>query len=211
MPLTLRSPAACLLLVVPALLAGAPARAQEPEADDAAPKPSFAGSWTLDHKRSDDATLRVNESAGSRYLSGAAGIGGITLFPRSSTRTEVERVELRQFLLDGLPALDAMVIEQTPAELKTVHGEDGVRIFYFGREAAGSNAAGGRLVRRIRWQGTQIVLESESEKTKVVEIMTLLPSGDQLIHALRMESDLFEKPLDLRLFYVRAKAGAARP
>ena len=120
-------------------------------------------------------------------------------------------MELRQFLLDSVAALDQMEIEQTAAELKTIHGEDGVRIFYFGREGTGATAAGSKLVRRIRWQEAQIVLESESEKTKLVEILTLLPAGDQLVHALRMESDLFEKPLDLRLFYVRAKAGAAGP
>ncbi len=50
------------------------------------------------------------------------------------------------------------------------------------------------------------MLESAGGKTKVVEVLTLVPSRNQLIHLLHLEMDLLKAPIDLKLVYDRDTA-----
>jgi precorrin-2 methylase len=174
-----------------------------------APTPDFSGQWELNRGLSDDAAAKVKEVAGPNDVAGAKTVGGQTFFPRASYGKDVDRVNLRQFLLEAVAGLSALEIEQTAAEIKTVHGEDGVRIFPFGREGAGLSVEGAVLKRRTRWQGEQLVLESESGKTRLLEVLSPLPARRQLVYSLRYEAEVFKKPLEVRLVYDRAPA--ARP
>lgn len=166
--------------------------------------PDFSGSWTINRSLSDDPAARVAEVAGPDTLAGARTFGGITFLPRASYGKDVDRVSLRQLLLDSVAALDNLEIEQTPEEIKVMQGEDGVRIFHLKRESTGAGLGGGKLTRRMRFTGEQLTLESESGKRRTIELLTLVPTRHQLIHAIHYESELLKKPLELKLVYDRA-------
>lgn len=188
-------PIAVLSLSLPLLFPG-PGAAQAP--------PDLSGHWVINHPLSDAAAARIAEVAGPETMTGASTIGGVTFLPHSSQKTEVDRVNLRQFLLDTAASLDRVEIEQTADEVKTIHAEDQVRIFNLKRESTGANAAGLKLTRRAYWKGEQLVLESTSGKSKLTEVLSLVPSRNQLVHAMHYEAELFKKPLDLRTVYDRA-------
>jgi len=165
--------------------------------------PDFSGAWRLDPKRSDDARSRIEAVAGSEQVKGG-GASGLTILPESNTRSEVERVELRKQMLDAVAQLERLEIHQGSSEIKLYQGEEGLRIFYFDREHVRESAQGQKLKCRTRWQGEQLVLEEEGEKgLRLVEVLTLLPSRRELIHAVRFESSLLKDPLNLRLMYRR--------
>jgi hypothetical protein len=170
--------------------------------------PDFSGAWRLDPKRSDDVRARVEQAAGPDQVK-AGGATGLTILPESGTRSEVERVELRRWMLALAEAVARLEIEQSPEEIKLYLGEESGRIFYFGREHVRQDSLGRKLKCRTRWQGEQLVLEEEGEKRhRLVEVFTLVPSLDQLIHALHFENALLEHPLDVRLVYQRDKPAA---
>jgi hypothetical protein len=184
-------PLALLLLSAPLLSAAEP------------PPPDLAGRWVLDRPASDDLAAKVKDAAGSQYVKGAKSWGSETLLPWGSDR-EDERILLRDLLLDGLRVLERMEIEQTPTELRTIHGEDGLRVFYLKRKGTGTSVfTGEKLSREVRWKGNQVFLEAKSGKTKVKETLTL-ESQDRLVHELHADMELFERPLALRLVYARA-------
>src|SRR5262249_28222390 len=195
----MRYPSWPIVVVAPLLVASLllPARAAAEGAD-------LSGRWVINRKPSDDGAAKVAEAAGPDTMTGAETIGGVTFLPHSSQKSEVDRVNLRQFLLDTVASLERVEIEQTADEVKTIHADDQVRIFNLTRESTGANAAGGKLTRRASWKGQQLVLESTSGKTKLTELLPLVPTRNQLIHAIHYEAELFKKPLDLRLVYERA-------
>ena len=170
--------------------------------------PDISGLWTINHSLSDDPEAKVAEVAGPDAVAGARTFGGQVFFPRASYGADVDRVNLRKFLLTVVASLERLEIEQTPDEVKTIFGDE-VRIFNLKRASTGSNAAGVKLTRRTRWQGEQLILESESGKTKLIEVLSLVPTRAQLIHAVRYEADVFKKPLDLKLVYDRAPKGGS--
>jgi hypothetical protein len=188
--------------LVPALSLSASLLGPAPGAAEGVP--NLSGRWNVNPALSDDAAAKVAEVAGPDVMTGASTIGGVTFLPHSSYKTEVDRVNLRQFLLDTAASLDRLEIEQTADEVKTIHGDDTVRIFNLKRESTGSNAAGLKLARHAYWKGEQLVLESTSGKTKLTEVLTAVPARNQLIHAIRYEAELFKKPLELRTVYDRA-------
>ena len=182
------------------LLAG-PVHAAEP-----AP-PDLAGHWVLDRGQSDDIAEKVKFAAGSQYVQGAPKWGSETLLPWGRNFDEDERLMLRDLLLEGLRVLDTMEVEQTPSEFRTIHGEDGLRVFPLTRKGTGTSVfTGEKLTRQATWKGNQLLLDAKSGKTKVKETLTLSPAGDRLTHDLHAEMDLLEHPLDLKLVYTRAGA-----
>ena len=167
--------------------------------------PDLSGTWVLDRAASDDVGAKVEESAGSQYVKGAPSWGSETLIPWGRD-TEDERILLRDLLLKGLRVLDRMEIEQTAAELRTIHGADGLRVFYLKRKGTGTSVfTGEKLSREVRWKGNQVFLEAKSGKSKVKEVLTL-ESNDRLVHDLNADMELLERPLVLRLVYRRSGA-----
>ena len=165
--------------------------------------PDVSGTWVLDRASSDDIEAKVKDAAGSQYVQGAKSWGSETLLPWGSD-TEDERVLLRDLLLRGLGVLERMEIEQTASELRTIHGEDGLRVFYLQRAGTGTSVfTGQKLTRQVKWKGNQVFLDAKSGKTKVKEVLTL-ESKDRLVHELRAEMGLLERPLVLRLVYLRS-------
>jgi hypothetical protein len=166
--------------------------------------PSFSGTWAINHSLSDNVAAKVAEVAGPDDVAGAKTFGGLTFLPRKSYYEDVERVNLRQLLLDSVAALDTLEIEQSHEKIKIMQGDEAVRIFYFSRASTGEGLSGDVLTRRVTFKGQQLHLESESGKQKTIELLTLVPSRNQLIHAIHYQSDLLKKPLDLKLLYDRA-------
>jgi hypothetical protein len=167
--------------------------------------PDLSGAWKLNHELSEDAEPRVKEAAGSQYMQGGRSTwSGETVLPWGRKFSENERVQLREVLLGVVQELETLELEQTPAELKTIHGEAGVRIFYFGRQGSGASLVTDATVkRRAHWKGEQLFLESESGKMKVQETFALTPARDRLVHTLHVEMDLLKHDFDLRLVYDR--------
>jgi hypothetical protein len=170
----------------------------------APPATDFTGKWRIDKTRSDDVQARIEEVAGPGQVK-SGGATGLTILPEGNTRSEVERVELREWMLGVAKNLDVLEVEQSPSEIKLYEGE-GLRTFYFGREHVRQDSRGRKLKCQIRWQGPQLVLEESGDKhqMKLTEVLTLVPSTSQLIHVVRFENDLLAKPLEVRLVYARA-------
>ena len=108
--------------------------------------------------------------------------------------------------MSTLPALETLEIEQSAQEVKTIHGEDGVRIFNLTRQSAGTSALSSQKVtRQARWQGGQLVLESKGKESRFTEVLTLVPARSQLTYAIRLEQKLLEGPLEASLVYDLAR------
>lgn len=175
-----------------------------PSATRAQTAPDFSGDWKINRPLSDDAKAKVAEVAGPETIAGGDRTLGWNAFLPRDYGKGVDRVNVREFLMKAIAGLEEFEIEQSADEVKTIHGDEGVRIFNLKRASSGTGAGGATVTRRTRWQGEQLVLESESGEAKLVEVLTLVPSRNQLIHALRYEAKLFKKPLELRLVYDKA-------
>src|SRR5262245_6066198 len=161
------------------VLAAAPASAQAPA--------DFSGTWIINTKMSDDVKAKVEQAAGPQSMTGAHGVGGVGLLPRSGDVKEAKRVELRQFLLDRVGLYDQVDVKQTPADITIAHGDEDVRIFYFGREHVRNDLQGRKLRCRTRWEGGQLVIEEEGEdKDRVIQVLTAVPQRNQLVHNVRI-------------------------
>lgn len=170
--------------------------------------PTLSGQWKLDRKRSDDAQARIDAVAGQGQVKGG-GASGLHILPEGNTRSEVERVEIRNWMLGIAGQLDALEVSQTPEEVRLAL-KDTVRIFYFGREHVREDGQGHKFKCRVRWQGQQLVTEEDGDKgMKLRETYTLEPANDWLVQAVYFSSPLLAKPLELRLVYTR-DSGAAR-
>src|SRR5262245_9056071 len=157
--------------------------------------PDLSGAWKLNHQLSDDVTAKITAAAGAQYMSGGPSWAAETWFPWGTSFTEGQRVSVREFLLATVPALQAVEVEQSAKEVKTIHGDTGVRIFNLTRPSAGTSAMSGETVtRQARWQGEQLVLESKGKESKLTEALTLVPARNQLTYAIRLEYKLLKAP-----------------
>jgi hypothetical protein len=182
--------AACCLLV-------SSAAAQEP--------PDLSGAWQLDQAASEDIAAKIKDAAGSASMSGGLSWATETWIPWGGGFKEGQRVELREVLLAAVPAMQTLQIEQGAQEVKTVHGEAGVRLFYLTRASAGTSAlSGSKVERRARWQGSQLMLESKGKDSRFQEVLSLGSEGSRLTYALRLEHKLMKAPLEVTLVYRRA-------
>lgn len=186
------------LALAVAAFAALPALAENP--------PDYSGSFTLNTKLSDDAVAKVEAAAGSAQLKGG-GQGEVQrLIPRSTDASEVERVRLREFLLDRASALQDLKIEQTPKEIKIIHGEDDVRIFYFGRDHVRNDRRGRKLQCKSRFEAGRLIVEELGEdKTRIVDVLTLVPSRRQIVYGILFESQNLKEPLQINLVYDEVK------
>ena len=187
-----------VLMVAGLVLSGAlPSRSAEP--------PNLSGVWKLNHELSDDADAKIKAAAGSQYVQGRPEFAAETILPWGRKFNEGERLLLRDVLVGAVHELETLELEQTAAEVKTIHGEAGVRIFYLKREGTGSSLVTGESVRRhAEWEADKLVLKSDGGKTKTREVFTLAPDRAQLVHLLHVEMDLLKHAIDLRLVYDRA-------
>jgi hypothetical protein len=181
------------------LLCAATARSAEP--------PDFSGNWQLNHEQSDDAVAKVKDAAGSEYVQGGPSWAAETILPWGRKFSEDERVMLRDVLVGAVRGFEKVEIEQTSSEIKTIHGDEGLRVFYLKRAAAGTNILTGEKVKRTaQWKGDQLLLESAGGKGTSKETLSFAPGGTQLVHSLHIEMDLLKHPIDLRLVYDRLPA-----
>ncbi len=166
-------------------------------------RPNFSGVWDLNAERSDDAVQQINEAAGTAEIQGQSrGRGNTLLLPKGNERSEVERIELRNWMLQLEEQFRELEIVHEGDEFKTYYGEDGVRIFYLNRPHVRTDMKGRKLSCKTRWEGGQLVVEQTGEdKTRVFELYTLMPGGKQLILAIRWESKWLKQPLELRSVY----------
>jgi hypothetical protein len=181
------------------LLCAATARSAEP--------PNLSGTWKLNRGQSDDAVAKVKEAAGAEYIQGGPSWAAETILPWGRKFNEGERVMLRDVLVGAVRSFEQVEVEQTASEIKTIHGEEGLRVFYLKRAAAGTNLVTGETVKRTaQWKGDQLLLESAGAKGASKETLSLAPDGKQLVHSLHIKMDPLKHPIDLRLVYDRVPA-----
>jgi hypothetical protein len=167
--------------------------------------PDLRGIWRLDRSRSDDAIARVDQAAGPGQVK-SGGATGLKILPEGNTRSEVERVELRDWMMGLAGQVGRLEIEQTGEEIKLSLGEDAdtVRIFYLTREHVRQDAQGRKLKCRALLEADKLVLEEVGENGwKLAEVLTPVPANGWLTHAVRFEHPLLKQPLSLRLLYVK--------
>jgi hypothetical protein len=130
------------------------------------------------------------------------------LIPRGGGADEVNRVELRAWMLElaGNPENELLEIEQTATEFATGFGDDRRR-YYFSRKSTRQDALGEILKASIRPgdEPRQLVIEEKGDASRIIEVYTLLPDGKNLVVALRWENEYLEEPLDLRLVFDRVE------
>jgi hypothetical protein len=182
------------------LLAALSVRAQEPSS-------ALNGHWSLNRQLSQDMAAKIKEAAGSQYMTGS-GPGWAppeTWLPIGVKFNEHERLEVRKFLLATIPVFDNLQFELTPTEIKTIHGDAGVRIFNLSRATAGTSALSGeKVMRQARWEGQKLILESKGKESRMVETITVSTEEKRISYALHFEAKILEKNLDLNLVYDRA-------
>ena len=124
-------------------------------------RPNFSGVWDLNAERSDDAVQQINEAAGTAEIQGQSrGRGNTLLLPKGNERSEVERIELRNWMLQLEEQFRELEIVHEGDEFKTYYGEDGVRIFYLNRPHVRTDMKGRKLSCKTRWEGGQLVVET---------------------------------------------------
>ena len=166
--------------------------------------PDFSGTWRLNPQRSDNVKEKIDEAAGPETIQGAGMDGRRERWIPRGEGGEVDRVRLRESMLAAVDQLDQLEIAQTPTEIKIAQGEL-ARTFYYGREHTRQTESGEKVKVRSDWKGGQLIVDEKGEKgLRVVESLTLLPGGNQVIHVFRYESKLLPQPLELKLIYDRA-------
>ena len=165
--------------------------------------PSFAGTWTLNHELSQDLAAKVKDAAGPGQMSGGPKWAEETWLPWGADFSEPERLGVRELLLKAVPAFDALEIEQSGEEVKTLHGAGGSRIFHLNRASSGTALAGTTVKRDARIQEGQLVLESKGKSSHLREVF-ILESPKRLVYMLTLEQERLKTPLQARLVYDRA-------
>ena len=183
-------------LVAPILLLLAPA------AFAADALPNFSGHWRFDPGKSDDAVAKIEEVAGSAQVKG---VGRSQLIASLKAGKEVDRVQLREFMLERVKEFDEVEIEQSAAEFKVVDAAQDVAIYYLDRDHVREDALGHKLKCHTGWKGGELVIEQKGDKTRSVQTFTMASGGEQMTQVIRFESGLLKQPLELRRVYDRRK------
>jgi hypothetical protein len=166
--------------------------------------PDFSGKWRLNHERSDNVREKIEQASGPATIKGAGRDGARERWIPRNEGGEVDRVRLREYMLASVEQLEQLEIAQSATEIKIVQG-DLARTFYFGREHTRQAESGEKLKVRSSWKGGQLVIDEKGEKgLRLMQVLTLLPGGNQVIQALRYESPLLPQPVEIRLVYDRA-------
>ena len=168
-----------LVLVVPSTTL----EAQQP--------PDFSGVWEFNQQRSSDLRSKIEEAVGPDATTG-------------DVKKDLVRVWIRRWLLGVIDDPDSrfLTVEQSDKDFKTGLGDE-ISIYYFGREAASRGPLGGTLKVSVKWEGTQLRLEEKAKDGNITALYTLLPPGDTLLVAYRLEHKTLIKPLEVSMFFQR--------
>jgi hypothetical protein len=189
------------LAIAGLLLLMAPSGHGDGQVAPSSDRPNLSGTWKLVPGLIDEVRGRVELATASSPPPGAPGFFGV-LVPKSGVKKDLELAELRKLVLDSLALTEGLEIEQGPSEVTIIHGAEDVRIFYLDREHVRNDYEGRKLRCKTRWDGPQLVIEQEGEKkVRIIEMLSLVPSRNQLSHAFRIESGLLREPLELSLVY----------
>lgn len=171
----------------------------------AAQEASFGGTWRLNRQLSQDLAEHIKAVAGSAQMAGGPRTWATeTWLPWKAGFGENERLSVRDFLLAAVPAFETIEIEQDAEEVRTIHGEAGLRRFYLKRTSAGTSAISGETVKRqARVEHGQLLLESKGKEGDFREAFSL--EGGRLVYTLHLDQKKLEKPLDARLVYDRTE------
>ena len=153
--------------------------------------PDFSGVWEFNEKRSSDLRSKIEEAVGPDATTG-------------DVKKDLVRVWIRRWLLGVIDDPDSryLTVEQTDRDFKTGLGDE-ISIYYFGREASSRGPLGGTLKVSVKWEGTQLRLEEKAKDGHITALYTLLPPGDTLLVAYRLEHKTLIEPLEVSMFFQR--------
>lgn len=168
-----------------------------------AAQPGFAGTWKVRPDQAVDPQAAVEPSAGSEQVKGTDGREWY-LIPRGNWKGEVERIELRQQMIDLLAETNVIEFVLAPGEVRFYSGEVS-RILYLGREHTREDRRGQRLKSNAALSDAQLSVVSDwADGMKVTESYTLLPGGGEMLATLKWESRYLTKPFELARRYQRS-------
>jgi hypothetical protein len=168
----------------------------------AAAEPRFAGTWKVRPDQVVDPQAIVEPAAGPDQVKGTG--GEWYLIPRANWKGEVERVELRQQMIDLLSETNTIEFALAPGEVRVYSG-DVSRILYLGREHTREDRKGELLKSQTVLSDAQLLVVSEwPDGMKVTESYTLLPGGGEMLATLKWESKYLIKPFELARRYQRS-------
>lgn len=155
--------------------------------------PDFSGVWEFNQKRSDDLRSKVEEAVGPDATTG-------------DIKKDLVRVWIRRWLLGVIDDEESryLTVEQTDKDFKSGLGDE-VSIYYFGREAASRGPLGGTLKVSVKWEGAQLRVQEKAKDGSIAALYTLLPPGDTLLVAYRLEHKTLIKPLEVSMFFQRVE------
>ena len=155
-------------------------------------QPDFNGVWVFNERRSDDLRAKVEEAVGPAKTQG-------------DIKEDIVRIWIRQWLISVLDDPDSryLTIEQSDKDFKSGLGDE-VSTYYFGRVAASRGPAGGTLRVKVYWKGRQLVTEEgSSDGGRIIAVYTMLPPGDTILIAYRLEHKSLRNPLEVSMFFDR--------
>jgi len=176
-------------LLALSLLLGCLVPGVTPAAED---PPDFNGVWVFNEQRSDDLRAKVEEAVGSAKTQG-------------DIKKDIVRIWIRQWLLGVVDDPDSryLTVEQSEKDFKSGLGDE-VSVYYFGRVAASQGPAGGTLRVKVYWKGKQLVTEEgSSDGGRIIAVYTMLPPGDTILIAYRLEHKSLKGPLEVAMFFDR--------
>ncbi len=189
-----------LLAIAGLLLLVAPSGRGHVQVAPSGDRPNLAGTWKLVPGLIDEVRGRVELATAAAPPPGAPGFFG-ALALKNPVKKDLELADLRKLIFDTMALPEGLEIEQGPSEVTMIHGED-ARIFHLDREHVRNDDLGRKLRCKTRWDGPQLVIEQQGEKgVRIIEVLSLVPSRNQLSDAFRIESGLLRQPLELSLVY----------
>ena len=148
-------------LVVLGLAVTGPTSAQEP--------PDLSGVWRLGEKAREELKATVEAAVGpEKTQGGGSSRARFTLLSRGSS--EIDRIQLRNFLMKQVSGFEDLEIEQTAEEITLARGNDSLRLFSFARERTRQTELGGKTKVRASWKDGQLRLEENGDGPVRVDV-----------------------------------------
>jgi hypothetical protein len=188
-------------ILLAALLTTAPLVAQE--------RPALSGQWTLNRGLSKNVESQITEVAGPDDVKGYTGFGpeghpGLGILPVTGAMKDVDRLYLRRLIMAASASLERIEVDLAPAEFKHVDSKDNVRIFYLTRDHVRIGRNEEKVACHSEWQEDKLVITQKGDSgVKLLEVFSMIPSRDQLVHSVRLEDPKLKKPLELTFVYDR--------
>ena len=173
-----------------------------------AQQPDFTGTWERNDRLSQNPFEKIDIAMGAGDASGA-GTNTYNAVNRGTFLRDRDGAAQRRLLLDYVEVLEVIEIEHARGELQLSVGEgdEFFSLFYLDGEPHARELQDGERIEAIaRWEGDTIRVEQKVEGgASLVEVFTMMPSGDQIAMIFHLTSQATNTPVLFRTVYERTK------